>query len=65
MIMWIVTCSLLCISGSEEHTVSLKMQAVCSPEALVLQCTILEICITCIKEQILRSLSHLTEKKSM
>lgn len=62
MAMWVFTCSLLHTSASEEHTVSLKMQAVHSSEALVLHCTILEICITRIKEQTLSALSHSTEK---
>ena len=48
-----------CFRGT---SVPLKMHAVHSSEALVLHCTILEICITRIKEQTLRPLSHLTEK---
>jgi hypothetical protein len=50
--------SLLRISGSEEHTVSLKMKAVHSSEAPVLQCIGLEICVICKKENILWPLSH-------
>ena len=57
--------SLLRISGSEEHTVSLKMKAVHSSEAPILQCICLKICVICKKENILRPLSHWTEKKNI